>query len=67
MVADIKWIRPSGTTIVTNGEDYNIKVAAELGWKPAGEDKPAKKPDPKPKAADKKEADKDSKKEADKK
>lgn len=31
----IKWIRPSGSEIETNGLDETIEYCISLGWKPA--------------------------------
>lgn len=39
----IKWVKPSGKEIETNGEESTIKRAVELGWEPADKKKPRKK------------------------
>jgi len=49
MADRITWVRPSGTEITTNGLPETIKAAAEMGWKPKGEDAPEPRaPEPTP-------------------
>lgn len=40
MSEKITWVRPSGTEITTNGDRATVQYAAELGWKPKGEEAP---------------------------
>ena len=32
-MAQITWVRPSGTEITTSDTDENIRMAAQAGWK----------------------------------
>jgi hypothetical protein len=49
MADTITWVRPSGTEITTNGLPATIEHAAQMGWKPKGDDLSDPKPDATPK------------------